>query len=71
MPRSLPIVRVVVPLVAFCLVGCGSGADLVAPTDNINPTQSCTIGTPGQRASSGCSQISLAPTPGYLLVQRL
>jgi hypothetical protein len=73
MPRIGSLVRYATPMVALFLMGCadGTGADLVAPSENTGPVQSCTVDGVGRRALAKCAEVTLHTTPGHDGVRRL
>lgn len=70
MSRLTSKVLVAVPLVLLFLMGCndglGTGADLVAPPDNLTTPSSCTA----SHRMTRCSSVVLHTAPGRVVVAK-
>jgi hypothetical protein len=62
-------VLLLAPVLAMSLMGCGDGADTLAPNDN--RVQQCRAGTTGARTSAKCAQLGLHTMPGHATAQHL
>jgi hypothetical protein len=64
MSRISSKVLLLAPIVTASLMGCGSGADSLAPNDNTRQAQSCRGGGASTHLSVKCAEVSLHTAPG-------